>query len=320
MKNPLRDVQNLNNLKNTNSGPFMRGVIEDNNDPDKLGRVKVRIFGIHPDDETVTTSMLPWAEVMGSTTLGLSSGIGISSIPLNGTYVWVFFDLNWNKPIVVGSILGFNSTKDTGTFSDKDGVYPLEDRLQESDINRLSRNEKFSDTKLQIKENNRERGISTSTGKVWDEPSELNTSSTYPNNTVMESASGHIIEIDDTSGNERVHVFHKSGSYVEIRPDGTIVMKSVNDKYEVNDGNTFQNNKKNTNVTTNGDSDKKIVGYEDVFIGSTKNEVVTESSTRNVGDDDDLVVGASKNTVVTSEHNMTSGGATNIVASIINLN
>ena len=59
----------------------------------------------------------------------------------------------------------------------------------------------------------------------------------YPYNNTMTTRSGHILEFDDTPGSERVQVYHKSGSYLEILPDGTIVTKSVNDYIQLAAGN-----------------------------------------------------------------------------------
>ena len=53
----------------------------------------------------------------------------------------------------------------------------------------------------------------------------------------MTTRSGHILEFDDTPGSERVQVYHKSGSYLEILPDGTIVTKSVKDYVQLAAGN-----------------------------------------------------------------------------------
>ena len=40
-----------------------RAIVEDNEDPIDVGRVRVRIFGMHSPDESITpTSHLPWAE------------------------------------------------------------------------------------------------------------------------------------------------------------------------------------------------------------------------------------------------------------------
>ena len=44
---------------------WFQGVVEDHNDPEQIGRVKVRCLGIHTEDkETLPTDDLPWAMVM----------------------------------------------------------------------------------------------------------------------------------------------------------------------------------------------------------------------------------------------------------------
>jgi hypothetical protein len=69
-------------------------------------------------------------------------------------------------------------------------------------------------------------------GGAWSEPpSPYNAK--YPFNHVHESESGHIKEIDDTEGAERIHERHMSGSSYEIGPEGTKVTKVVKDNYEI---------------------------------------------------------------------------------------
>ena len=44
---------------------FGIGIVEDNNDPEKFGRVRVRIFDIHGNDKIkIPTNKLPWAHVL----------------------------------------------------------------------------------------------------------------------------------------------------------------------------------------------------------------------------------------------------------------
>lgn len=48
---------------------FFKGVVEDDADPLTLGRVKVRVFGIHPEDKSlVPTKDLPWATTLVNST------------------------------------------------------------------------------------------------------------------------------------------------------------------------------------------------------------------------------------------------------------
>ena len=59
---------------------FYRAVVENNADPKQLGRVQVRVFGIHDSGSGVSTSALPWAEVAGGTDFALYQGDGITSV------------------------------------------------------------------------------------------------------------------------------------------------------------------------------------------------------------------------------------------------
>jgi len=55
----------------------------------------------------------------------------------------------------------------------------------------------------------------------------------YPYNKSMTTESGHIVEIDDTLGVERMALEHRSGTFHEIHPDGSEVTRIVNDNYTV---------------------------------------------------------------------------------------
>jgi len=237
---------------------FYRSVVEDNNNPLKPGAVKVRIFGIHTKNnenstETfniVKTADLPWAEVMGSTSFGLVAGVGISSVLKKGTWVWVILnDDNPNFPIVVGTISGHVTEKrlysDGEGFTDPDGVFPYDARLTEPDFNRLATNTYindiyYDDVKAYGSNTTIHNTINANLDSVigtldadsgadvnQNEPSSTNDLSSYPNVQVLETQSGHVIELDDTATNERIRVYHKSGSYIEIKPDGSFVQKQA---------------------------------------------------------------------------------------------
>jgi len=77
-------------------------------------------------------------------------------------------------------------------------------------------------------------------------------SSQYPRNHVRASESGHIEEWDDTPSAERLHKYHKTGTFEEIQPDGTKVTKIVGNEYEIT-----LNNKK---VLINGTCEVTIAG------------------------------------------------------------
>jgi hypothetical protein len=57
--------------------------------------------------------------------------------------------------------------------------------------------------------------------------------SQYPYNDVKETSAGHVLEFNDTPGSERILIKHNSGSGIELRPDGTIVISTLRNKIEV---------------------------------------------------------------------------------------
>jgi len=292
----IKDIHEaVENNKNQNQ-TFFRGVIEDNNDPLFLGRVKVRILGVHSEDQEETAvEDLPWAECLVSADLGLVSGIGISSVPEQGCYCWVFFDgQNQNKPVVIGITAGYRKQRDVISFCDKDLKYPLLSRLDEPDFNRIARADKQEDTTL---------GKKQSDPKI-SEPIENYKKSKYTKNKVLETSSGHFIEIDDTEGNERIHIFHNTGTLIEMLPDGKIVIKSMNDSYEIVNGT------RRTHVTANSiefidnNSDKTVEGNETVTING--------NMTLKVGGNLDITTGGTTT--------FKSGGSFKVTAPRIDLN
>lgn len=89
---------------------FFQGVVEARNDPLKLGRVKVRIIGLHTDDlEVLRVDELPWASILIPATESAPTGYGlsVSGIP-PGTHVFgMFLDgINRQMPLILGSIKG----------------------------------------------------------------------------------------------------------------------------------------------------------------------------------------------------------------------
>lgn len=89
---------------------FYTGVVEDRTtDPLKLGRCKVRVFGLHSESrQELSTADLPWAIVMHSVTSAAMSGIGHSPVgPVEGTWVVVIFtDPEKQQPIIIGTLGG----------------------------------------------------------------------------------------------------------------------------------------------------------------------------------------------------------------------
>ena len=152
---------------------WFTGVVEDRNDPDKLGRVRVRCLGFHTEDLIdIPTADLPWANVMHPVTNPSMQGLGQTpSFLVEGTWVVGFFTDAKEKqqPIIMGTLPGKPSTApdDTKGFSDPNKVYPstalpasghgtfvdgdqssdYNKGFFESDTNRLARNDDLVDGK-----------------------------------------------------------------------------------------------------------------------------------------------------------------------------
>ena len=252
-----------------------RGIVENNISPNKDGKVQVRIYGLHTANnenssefDNISTEQLPWAEVIGSTEFGLISGIGMSSVLKQGTLVWLFLENDSiNKPVIFGTCIGKSAQKKDYSsgdgFCDPDGVYPIEDRLNTEDINELVLG---TIDKTVIKKKN-------------DNLHELEVaqeSSTYPKNKVFESESGHIMEFDDTEGNERVQIIHNSGSYIEMKIDA-LIEKAVNDKINIIMGELKEYIHGSTTIDSNGNVTWTING--DFTIDATNINLTSSSKT-----------------------------------------
>lgn len=101
----------MNNFKNPD---FYLGVVEDRMDPLKLGRVRVRILGLHTHDKTLLpTADLPWSLKVQPTTSGSMSGIGHAPVGvMEGTWVLVqFMDPDKQMPFIIGCLGGIPQEK-----------------------------------------------------------------------------------------------------------------------------------------------------------------------------------------------------------------
>ena len=108
---------NLKTLQGDYYGDYFRwfiGIVVNNKDPLKLGRVKVRIRGIHsPSVAQTSTNDLPWAQVIVPSTEGGISGIGTMPQLQQGSQVIGFFidGSSSQLPMVMGSVHHFERKK-----------------------------------------------------------------------------------------------------------------------------------------------------------------------------------------------------------------
>ena len=336
------------NFLGLNGFIWFLGVVEDRQDPLKAGRLKVRALGHHTDNKTLLpTADLPWASVMLPATASGISGIGNSATgSLEGSWVFGFFrdGLRRQEMVVLGSLPGrpieFANTQKG--FNDPNGVYPK--YINEPDVNRLAVNDPSKKhPSLAIREQARVLGIPTadfntmdnadgsiseaSDGTLWNQP-ELPYAAIYPYNHVYESESGHLLEFDDTTNNERIHLRHKSGTGLEIFPNGDQTT-ITNNSYSITKGTIYHYITGDSHTTINGhhklfiNKDGSANNHYDIQVGPGANVNIHVDNgdlnlhstngriNMNAGGDYNLKVGGNMTVSVAGEFNQTVEGGSN---------
>lgn len=212
------------------------GVVEDRDDPQKLGRVKVRVHNFHGDKIETPTDDLQWAFIIMQPTSASYKKTGLSptGLMVGSTVIGFFADGGEGQmPMVLGSLPG---------IEDKDPA-KHDVTLLAREVNPLNKN------------------------TVGPEPASAY-STKYPYNRVYQSESGHVVELDDTPNNERIHVFHRTGTYLEINQEGRRVNKIVDNDIEVIlkdktvyiQGNASVEVKGNVNIKVDGNYNLDVTG------------------------------------------------------------
>jgi hypothetical protein len=87
----------------------------------------------------------------------------------------------------------------------------------------------------------------------WSEPASR-CAPQYSYNKVIQTESGHVIEYDDTPGAERIHICHRSGSFIEFHPDGQVTYKSLHHGYAISMGDYNIGVKGTCNISVEGNT------------------------------------------------------------------
>lgn len=294
---------------------WFTGVIEDRQDPYQLGRVRVRIFGLHTDDQAkISVNSLPWAHVMMPVTSASISGVGWSPTGLvEGSWVVGFFadGENMQDPIVLGSIHGYPSqtNNEKNAFKDSENKYPR--WLYDTDVSYVARDKWVEHASYVSRNLSTIKGIEKSTKptlsttvqdaesvgeaerETWDEPDPREgIGGQYPYVHVFESESGIVKEYDDTPGATRIVEHHPSGTFYEIYPDGKRSFKVVGDNYEIIIGEDNILVRSNQNVTVEGDARLLVKGdYNVEVVGDYNLKVLGNRNTKISGNDSTEILG-----------------------------
>lgn len=244
------------------------GVVEDRQDPEQMGRVRVRCFGWHTEDKKkIPTEALPWSHVITPT-----NSVAAYS-PKEGDMVMGFFMDSHaaQNPVIMGIFPGKPAKKpdynigysDPGTSlsgrpkkpDDSAEKYPKSKYLNESTFNRLARG-KTDGTVIATRKKNLKKNVKSAAGVSWSEPAPT-FKPVYPYNNATETESGHAFELDDTPGNERINLAHRSGAYMEFDKSGSKIERVQKDNYSVIMGDDFIYIKGKAVITVDGNFNLK---------------------------------------------------------------
>ena len=272
---------------------WFTGVVENRNDPAKLGRVQVRCLGYHTEDLIdIPSADLPWAHVMHPVTDPAMQGLGNSpSFLTEGTWVIGFFrDANEKQqPVIMGSLPGVpaNVADKTKGFNDPSGKYPstIEHSYHttgESDVSRLARGENAESHKqlIERRKNRFGSGINVAKGIV------------KARKPFIPSVSTNTTETE----NERYSEPHPRG--VEITDKTNTGVYPFNHVHESESGHIQE-----IDDTPNGErllTQHKSGTYEEIVADGTKTIKV-------VGDNYEMVIGGT-NIFIQGDVNMTTYG------------
>ena len=154
--------------------------------------------------------------------------------------------------------------------SDPDKRFPRQDYVGVSSVNNIARGTRVKNVYIG--------------GSVPGIDLELNDEPTtqYPENQVKETSSGHIIEYDDTNGRERVMIRHRTGSGVEMRADGTVILSSTNNTLRIVAANEKVIVEGDGEVVYNGNLKMRVAGDFDLEVGGDFNVNVIGDKEENV--------------------------------------
>lgn len=342
------------------------GIVENRSDPLKVGRVQCRAFAWDTSSKALLpTSQLLWAQTIlpsnSNKVQPPTEGTMVFGFYMDGLDRQVPMVLGQlpGIPDSIGDPLtGFTDPRNLTQLQNSpssplsvdyntDGLGAViqdaanADRnpqiLNEPTTSRLARNENIGSTIVSQKLNSTVTNVSIATGNALVDPpgdplptfSEPKTpyNATYPYNAVTQTESGHVIEVDDTPKAERIHIFHRTGTFMEMHPNGDMVTKVVGNNYDIimADQNLNVMGNHNTSVNKNqtdlvqGDYLENINGSKTVFVLGDYNIVVKGTLNITSTGDTNLTVGGNYNVNVTGDVNLTSAVVNETIQGNINL-
>ena len=336
---------------------YCYGIVEDRNDPLKIGRVRVRVHSYHSADKgKIATPDLPWSHViMPVTTAGLG-GFGNQHSLVEGTTVFGFFrDYDMQDFVVLGVQQGISQQGYFETITDEllirsvdkgfndprrktqadysgthDGLNPPSAPSRPNELTASldtapqllkdagikyggcgSKKEEFTEADKElpyypIVKDASDINVFTTGDAKYDSRdlsnlyflkgsvpgAKSNATPMYPYNKALYTESGHIVELDDTRGNERISIEHRTGTFYEIDKDGNEIHRIVNDNYTViaKDNEVYIGGKVNIKVL----GDASIKSYGDVTIKGYGDGKIDVAGKMDIEAGDDINISSAK--------------------------
>lgn len=253
---------------------WYRGIVEDVNDPEKRGRVRVRVESVYKSapgsnkgsgtDKTVSVSLaapaqgqdkndavrkdeLPWADVICH---GQANKVGHFFVPRVNDAVIVVFEFGQPEyPLVIGGWWGQVNPNGNDTNAESEAPLAALGGSQEGETGNDKKGKDGHPAPIKTAQD-------VGTIQEPDNPYDAQ----YPENQVIRTSSGHLLELDNTSGAERINIVHKSGTWAEFHPDGTLVFGIQGKRYTLVEQDDDQHVKGKRNVVIDGDMTHKVGG------------------------------------------------------------
>jgi len=225
-----------------------RATVNDNLDPNRLGRCRLLIPEVYGGEVT------DWAYPVNNAIFGMAF-----VPPINGR-VWAEFEAgDLNRPLY-----------SMACYASPGG---------ESEVPKLVREIRDKTTEAPVGTDEATSG----SGLEYPEPF-AGHAADYPLNRVLELL-GMTLELDDTPGNERLKFFHKSGTYTEVRRDGSVVEKIQGRKHRITvEDDILHVNGKRVKIIE-GDDEETIKGKKIIFHEGGREETHDSPSETTYKDD-----------------------------------
>lgn len=174
------------------------GVVENRQDPLKLGRCQVRVMGLHTHDKTILPyGDLPWAYPLQPLTSAGISGIGHSPLgPVEGSTVIIMFrDNDQQQPILIGTLGGIPQNDGAVDEDNREMILKQDGYLPGTD------GQTFTDDSGNVLRNNSDEPALEDTGLAQ---ARTFTSSDSVQNSIIEQTGGSIDKTKLQAAEEKV--------------------------------------------------------------------------------------------------------------------